>query len=40
MFLRRRGFVTPFFSIVGTTCVILRSRRCIKGFLNYFSVII
>ena len=40
MFLRMRGFVTPFFSIGGTTCVILRSRGCIKSFLNYFSVVI
>ena len=40
MFLRRRGFVTPLFSIGGTARVILRSRRCTKGFLNYFSVII
>ena len=40
MFLRRRGFVTPLFSIGGTTRVILRSRRCTKGFLDYFSAII
>ena len=40
MFLRGRGFVTPIFSIGGTTRVILRSRRCTKGFLNYFSAII
>ena len=40
MFLRRRGFVTPLFSIGGTARVILKSRRCTKGFLNYFSVII
>ena len=33
-------FVTPLFSIGGTTSVILRSRRCTKGFLNYFSAII
>ena len=39
MFLRR-GFVTPLFSIGGTARVILRSHRCTKGFLNYFSVII
>ena len=32
--------VTPIFSIGGTAHVILRSRRCTKGFLNYFSVII
>ena len=40
MFLRRRGFVTPLFSIGGTTRVILRSHRCTKGFLNYFNAII
>ena len=40
MFLRRRGFVRPLFSIGGTTRVILRSRRCTKGFLDYFSAII
>ena len=40
MFLRRRGFVTPIFLIGGTSRVILRSRRCTKGFLNYFSAII
>ena len=40
MFLRRRGFVTPLFLIGGMTRAILRSRRCTKGFLNYFSVII
>ena len=40
MFLRRRGFVTPLFSIGGTTYVILRSRSCTMGFLNYFSAII
>ena len=40
MFLKRRGFVTPLFSIGGMTHVILRSRRCTKGFLNYFSAII
>ena len=32
--------VTPLFSIGGTVHVILRSRRCTKGFLNYFSAII
>ena len=40
MFLRRRGFVTHIFLIGGTTRVILRSRRCTRGFLNYFSAII
>ena len=40
MFLRRKGFVTPLFLIGGTTRVILRSRRCTKGFLNYFRAII
>ena len=40
MFLRRRRFVMPFFSIGGTARVILRSRRCTKGFLNYFRAII
>ena len=30
----------PLFLIGGTTRVILRSRRCTKGFLNYFSAII
>ena len=30
----------PLFSIGGTTRVILTSRRCTKGFLNYFNVII
>ena len=40
MFLRMGGFVTPLFLIGGTTRVIIRSRRCTKGFLNYFSVII
>ena len=30
----------PYFYIGGTTRVILRSRRCTKGFLNYFSAII
>ena len=33
-------FVTPLFSIGDTARVILRSRRCTKGFLNYFSAII
>ena len=32
--------VSPLFLIGGTARVILRSRRCTKGFLNYFSVII
>ena len=32
--------VTPLFSIGGTARVILRSRRCAKGFLNYFRAII
>ena len=40
MFLKKRGFVTPLFSIGDTTRVILRSHRCTKGFLNYFSTII
>ena len=40
MFLRRRGFVMPLFSIGGTARVILKSRRCTKDFLNYFSVLI
>ena len=40
MFLRRRGFLTPLFLIGGTTRVILRSRKCTKSFLNYFSAII
>ena len=33
-------FVTPLFSIGDTARVILRSCRCTKGFLNYFSAII
>ena len=40
MFLRRRRFVTQFFSIGGMARVIIRSHRCTKGFLNYFSAII
>ena len=32
--------MTPLFSIGGTARVILRSRRCTKGFLNYVSAII
>ena len=40
MFLKKTGFVTPLFSIGDTTRVILRSHRCTKGFLNYFSTII
>ena len=36
----RAKCVTPLFSIDGTARVILRSRRCTKGFFNYFSAII
>ena len=35
-----KNITAPLFSIGGTTRVILRSCRCTKGFLNYFSVII
>ena len=35
-----KNITAPLFSIDGTTRVILRSCRCTKGFLNYFSVII